>query len=427
VTKLRPPQVGHRWPVFLPDGRHFLYLSRSLPKLGESTTDVASLDSNEVVRVLPPGTTLVNVAYSSTGHLLFVRGAPAYTSMISRTLFAQRFDPERLALSGEPVAIAENVGRDPGPGAGFSISTNGVLVYREAGKPVSSQLRWVDRAGRTLTVIGDSANQEGVALSPDGAHAALRRVTDGRGDIWLLSATGDVSSKLTLDSGNFSPVWSPDGRQIAFGTQRPVSGGVLNGVFRQSSSGGGRAEALATGRYSINPTDWSRDGRFIIYADQDATTKADLWALPLFGDRKPLPLVRTEGVDQNGQLSPDGRWLAYTSDVSGREEVYVQEFPNAQGKWQVSTTGGTQPRWRRDGKELFYVARSEELIAVSIKAGVAGIDVSVRKRLFPIHIFSEDYAYAVSSDGQRFLVNSVASDTSQPIVVVINWTAALKK
>ena len=432
VTKLQPPQVGHRWPIFLPDGRHFLYLSRVFPQLGESATDIASLDSDEVVRVLPGGTTLVNVAYSATGHLLFIRGSPAYAGgspayAAGGTLLAQRFDPERFVLSGEPATIAEDLGRDPGPGAAFSISTNGVLAYRQASKPISSQLKWVDRAGQMLGVVGSSATQDGVSLSPDATHAVVSRRADRRREIWVLDTTNGAASRLTFESGNYSPIWSPDGRQIAFGTQRHVQGGVINVVFRQHSNGAGQPEALVSGRYSTNPTDWSRDGRFIIYADQDVTTKADLWALPLVGDRKPIPVVRTDGVDNFGQLSPDGRWLAYTTDASGREEVYVQEFPRAQGKWQVSTNGGTQPRWRRDGKELFYVSAGGELIAVNVKAGGEGIDVSVQKRLFPLHIVPEDYTYGVTADGQRFLVNTVVSDTSQPIVVVSNWTAALKR
>jgi len=402
-----------------------LYLSRVFPQLGESATDIASLDSDEVVRVLPGGTTLVNVAYSATGHLLFIRGSPAYAA--GGTLLAQRFDPERFVLSGEPATIAEDLGRDPGPGAAFSISTNGVLAYRQASKPISSQLKWVDRAGQMLGVVGSSATQDGVSLSPDATHAVVRRRADRRSEIWVLDTTNGAASRLTFESGNYTPIWSPDGRQIAFGTQRHVQGGVINVVFRQHSNGAGQPEALVSGRYSTNPTDWSRDGRFIIYADQDVTTKADLWALPLVGDRKPIPVVRTGGVDNFGQLSPDGRWLAYTTDASGREEVYVQEFPRAQGKWQVSTNGGTQPRWRRDGKELFYVSAGGELIAVNVKAGVEGIDVSVQKRLFPLHIVPEDYTYGVTADGQRFLVNTVVSDTSQPIVVVSNWTAALKR
>jgi serine/threonine protein kinase len=418
ATTLRPPQVGHRWPVFLPDGRHFLYLTRPFPQLRDSTIDVASLDSADVVHALGAGTTFFNVAYATTGHLLFMRGD---------TLFAQWFDPNRLVLSHEPIAIAEQLGADTGPGAMFSISSNGILVYRKRVAPTTSQLAWLDRSGQRVGAIGAPGSQDGLSISPDGTRVAFRRILNGRSDIWVLSTATGAAARLTLDSGHFSPVWSPDGRHIAFGTQRRSGNGMINGVFRQSSSGVGEVETLVEGRYSTNPTDWSQDGRFIIYANQDVTTKADLWALPLVGDRKPFPVVRTAGFDNFGQLSPDGRWLAYTSDVSGRDEVYVQSFPAATGKWQVSTSGGTQPRWRRDGKELFYVSAEGALTAASVTRVADGIDVSVQKPLFAYHGGGEDYTYAVSQDGRRFLGNTVVSDTSQPIVVVLNWAAELKK
>jgi serine/threonine protein kinase len=416
ATILQPPQVGHRWPVFLPDGRHFLYLNRPFPQLRDSTIDVASLDSADVMHVLGAGITFFNVAYATTGHLLFMRGD---------TLFAQWFDPNRLVLSHEPIAIAEQLGADTGAGAMFSISSNGILVYRKRVAPITSQLAWLDRSGQRVGAIGAPASQDGLSLSPDGTRVAFRRILMGRSDIWVLSTATGAAARLTLDSGHFSPVWSPDGRHIAFGTQRRSESRMINGVFRQSSSGVGEVEMLVEGRYTTNPTDWSQDGRFIIYSDQDATTKADLWALPLVGDRKPFPVVRTAGSDNFGQLSPDGRWLAYTSDVSGRDEVYVQSFPTATGKWQVSTSGGTQPRWRRDGKELFYVSAEGALTAASVTRVADGIDVSVQKPLFAYHSGGEDYTYAVSRDGRRFLGNTVVSDASQPIVVVLNWQSAL--
>jgi serine/threonine protein kinase len=418
ATRLRPPEIGHRWPVFLPDGRHFLYLSRKFPQLRDSTTDVASLDSAEAVRALDVGETLVNVAFADTGHLLFVRGG---------TLFAQPFDGKRFVLTGERITIAEHVGWDTGPGATFSISTNGTLVYRQQRAPISAQLVWFDRAGQRVGAIGIPASQDGVSLSPDGTRVVVRKLLGGRYDIWVLSVATGAASRLTFDSGNLAPVWSPDGHQIAFGTQRHEGDHVVNGVFGKSSSGVGSVEALVRGRYATNPTDWSHDARFMVYADQDSVTKNDLWALPLSGNRTPIPLVRTTGFDRFGQLSPDDRWLAYTSDVSGSEEVYVQAFPTARGQWQVSTSGGTQPRWRRDGKELFYVSARGELVAATVSAGAEGIGVSAQKPLFAYHGGGEDYTYDVSPDGQRFLVNTVVSDTSQPIVLVLNWPAGLKK
>jgi len=370
--------------------------------------------------VLTAQETFNNVAYSSTGHLLFVRGG---------TLFAQRFDTKRLALAGEPITIAEHLAHDAGTGAMYSISKTGVLIYRKESVPVVSQLGWLDRSGGKIGAIGDASIQAGVTLSPDGSRAAVSRQPQAMvsGDIWILSTATGAASRLTFDTGHFSPVWSPDGREVAFGTQRHATDGMVIGVFRQPASGAGQRNAVVSGAYTTFPTDWSHDGRFMIYSDQDTTTKSDLWVLPLAGDHKPIPLVRTAAFEAFGQLSPDERWLAYTSDVSGREEVYVQAFPTAQGKWQVSTRGGTQPRWRQDGKELFYASAQRQMIAVAVAPGVEGLDLSVQKPLFTHDAFGkDDYTYAVSADGQRFLVNAAVSDPSQPIVVVLNWAAGLK-
>jgi eukaryotic-like serine/threonine-protein kinase len=164
----------------------------------------------------------------------------------------------------------------------------------------------------------------------------------------------------------------------------------------------------------------------VIYTDQDPQTKSDLWAVPIEGERKPILLVRTEGEDTFGQVSPDGRWLSYVSTLTGREELYIQEFPVARGKWQVSSGGGTQPRWRRDGKELFYVSADGQLTSVTITAGPDGVEVSRQNRLFPLRTVGEDYTYAVSPDGRRFLVNTIVRDSARPVVVVLNWPEDLK-
>ena len=419
ATKLRADESGHRWPVFLPDGRHFLYLSRTSPDFSKSGTDLASLDSSDVRHVLSVDANALNVAYSNTGHLLFVRGG---------TLFAQPFDATTFLVTGKPLSVAEQVARDGGLGATFSISTNGVLIYRKESAPISSQLVWLDRTGRKVGALGVPASQDSVSLSPDGTRVAVRRglAPAGRDDIWLLNVASGAASRLTFDSGNFAPFWSPDGRLIAFGSQRHAGTQIINGVFRKTSSGSGEVEMLVSGRFSTNPTDWSRDGRFIIYADQNPATNYDLWALSLAGDRQPILLVQTDGSDASGQVSPDARWLAYTSNVSGREEVYVQAFPTAHGKWQISTSGGTQPRWHRNGKELFYISADRQFTAVPVKPAVDSFEIGVHEPLFAYPGSGEDFTYDVSPDGDRFLVNTVVSDTSQPIVVVLNWRTALE-
>ena len=312
----------------------------------------------------------------------------------------------------------------------FSISANGVLVYRQEAEEVSSQLVWFDRVGNRVGQIGAPANQDMPSLSPDGTRVAVRRGLEppGHDDIWILNVAAGAASRFTFDAGNFTPVWSPDGRAVAFGSQRHEAEGLISGIFRRTASGVGDVEMLVKGRTAVSPTDWSRDGKFIIYQDQDPTNQLDLWALPLTGDRRPVALVRTAGADSFGQVSPDSRWLAYASSATGRTEVYVQAFPVARGKWQISTSGGTQPRWRRDGRELFYLAAGGELMAVPVNPGGESIENGIQVPLFAMPAgFGVDFTYDVAADGRRFLVNTIVSDTSQPIVVVLNWPAALKK
>jgi Tol biopolymer transport system component len=416
LSKLAQSEGGHRWPVFLPDGLHFLFRSRGAPPYG--TTEAASLDADAVKAVLTPQDTVLNVEYSTTGHLLFVR---------DHTLFARPFDVDRLRTTGVQTVIAEGVEGEPGSGAAFSISTNGVLVYRMTATLIVSRLRWVDRAGRAESDLDAEGTQDGLSLSTDGLRVALHR--PGPSEVWVVGTAGGTPSRFTFDGGNYSPVWSPDGRQIAYSTQRLGKTSVqptINAVYRRNSSGSGEQEQLAAGRFATMPTDWSPDGRFVIYTDQDPQTKSDLWAVPIEGERKPILLVRTEGEDTFGQVSPDGRWLSYVSTVTGREEVYLQEFPVARGKWQVSSGGGTQPRWRRDGKELFYVSADGQLTSVMITAGPDGVEVSRQNRLFPLRTVGEDYTYAVSPDGRRFLVNTIVRDSARPVVVVLNWPEDLK-
>ena len=240
---------------------------------------------------------------------------------------------------------------------------------------------------------------------------------------------GGVPSRLTFNpSVEDLPVWSPDGNQILFNS---TAGGGPN-IYAKASTGAGNEEVLLRSSTAKRPTDWSRDGRFILYDDDDPKNRSDLWALPLFGDKKPVLLLQTPFAEGQARFSPDGKWIAYISDESGTPEVYVQSFPPSGGKWQVSTNGGFTPRWRRDGKELLYVAPDRRIMSVGVRVTGPTFEVSSVNVLFVAPVDAVSVAatnrYDVSADGQRFLINAPFENTSSaPITVVVNWTAGLKK
>ena len=423
VTKLQSGQAFHRSPSFLPDGRHFVFRAQG----ASAGIFVGSLDSEETKSLQSADTQGV---YAPPGYLLFVRQG---------TLLAQSFDASKLQLAGEPFPIAERVVDDTGNGLGaFSVSDNGVLTYRTGGtNSADVQMNWFDRQGKQIEPVATLAAYQGVELSPDGARVAAHRHDGEGGDIWLLERTRGITSRFTFDASqdNSSPVWSPDGSRIVFSSLR----GGSQGLYQKLSNGAGNEELLLRSSVVV-PTSWSPDGRFIVYWLGEQQTRGDLWVLPLTGDRKPFPFVQTPFAEAGGQISPDGRWIAYHSDETGRNEVYVRPFPSGAGKWQISTDGGRWPRWRRDGKELFYMWSTFplKLFAVDVKANGATLEASVTKALFETGVALLAHSgglylpYAVSPDGQRFLIprqpSGGADDAaSVPITVVVNWMAALKK
>ncbi len=413
----RRKETAHVWPQFLPDGSHFLYLVLSGQRESRGIY-VDSLGSEGAKHVLK---TEVRAAYAPPGYLLFVRQG---------TLMAQRFDPNRLRLTGEPVRVAEEVAYNPSNGrTTFSVSENGVLAYRSggAGGLPTTELVWFDRGGKRIESAAGPALYLRPALSPDGKRVAVERLDNRTGidDIWLVDLARSTLSRFTFGSFNQrSPVWSPDGGRIVFASDRD---GTSN-LYQKTSSGAGSEELLFRSDTAKHSTDWSPDGRFIAYENQDPKTGLDLWLLPLFGDRKPISFLRTEFDEGQGQFSPDGRWMAYTSDESGRREVYVQPFPASSGKWQISTAGGAYPRWRRDGKELFYIAADQRLMAVAVHADSA-VQAGQPQALFePRFSGIPVIPHSVSADGQRFLINTPVEEfNSAPLTVVLNWTAELKK
>jgi Tol biopolymer transport system component len=406
-------ETGHYSPSFLPDGRHFLYESW-ITTSEDSAIFVASLDGPDRKLLLKNDS---NAIYAAPGFLLFAR---------ETTLMAQPFDAARLQLSGEPFPVTEQViFTGQYSYSNFSISETGTMVFC-SGSISHRQLVWFDREGKSLGPVGPPGEYNDIVLSPDEKRVATQRIVSGNSDIWLLDLARGLPSRFTFEAATEDdPVWSPDGSTILFSSTR-------NGrfdLFRKISSGAGNEDLLSKSETDKDGTDWSADGRFVLFDQAGSSGGTDIWILPLFGDGKPYPLLQSPFSEYQGHFAPDGKWFAYTSNESGRTEVYVQSFPPSGGKWQVSTGGGAQPHWRRDGKELFYIATDRKLMAVDVKFG-STFETSAPKALFQTQVvrYEAPNRYVVIGDGRRFLVNSPVEEVSQtPITVVLNWTSGLRK
>ena len=422
ATRLEPSrkESAHRWPSFLPDGRHFLYLASVSTRHANNGIYVGSLDSKETTLLIRADS---NVAYSPAGHILFVR---------DHTLMAQRFDAERLRPVGEMVLVVERMPQDIASShSPFSVSGNGTLAYWTG--DTKKELVWFDQAGKRLaSLVGASDLELAPSLSPDEKRVALSRpdARSGRTDIWVVEISRGISSRLTLDRfGENFPIWSPDGTRIAYTSNRDGP----EDVYVRGSTGTGREELLNKSDVAHkHPLDWSRDGRFILYHTQQPRTGSDVLALPLFGNRQPIPFLSTEFEERHAQFSPDGRHVVYASDESGVYEIYVQPFPGPGEKLQVSTQGGIQPRWRRDGKEIFYVARDARMMAAPLSASAGTLSAGNPRALFQTPILPDaigaSLEYVVTADGQRFLIATPASETLVfPATVVLNWAAKLER
>jgi serine/threonine protein kinase/Tol biopolymer transport system component len=417
---------GYRFPVFLPDGVHFLY-SVDSDKLDAGGVFAGSLDGAPAVRVLTDRSIALYappLAPGAAAHLLFRR---------EDTLMAQPFDATRLKTTGEMFPIAEQVAAGGNVGFGaFSVSENGALVYRSGGAASGRELVWMDRAGKRLGAVGKPGDFGGVAVSPDEKTLAMVVRNGSQIDIWLEDLGRGVLSRFTFRSGvSRFPVWSPDGSRLVFAF---LSLNLYSSDLYQKPAGGnGQEELVIHTGVNGNTDDWSPDGKWIVYEQIGQKTAYDLWLLPMSGDRRPQPYLQTSFDESNARFSPDGRWMAYQSNESGQLQVYVQTFPLSGAKYQISTAGGNSPRWRRDGKELFYVAADQKLMAVPIKLG-ATIEAGTPQPLFPISPFpgfgSVNSFYQPMRDGRRFLVNAPAGGeaaAAPPITVVTNWQAAFKK
>jgi Tol biopolymer transport system component len=408
--------LAYRWPWFLPDGRHFLYLAIARE---HSSIRVGSLDSRESRPVLE---NQLNAIYAE-GYVLYVRDT---------TLMAQPFDAKRLVTTGEAVPLADQIRTLPISLRGvFSASESGVLVY-QTGARTATQLTWFDRTGRRTATLGDPGDIFSLEFSPDRKYVAEAR-TDaqaGRGDIWIYDVARGLKTRFTFDPADERlAVWSPDGRRVVFNSNR-------NGhfdLFHKQANGVGSEELLLADNLDKNPSSWSPDGKFLLYeALGDPKTRADVWVLPMTQERsreqaKPFPFAQTSFNEDHAQFSPDGRWIAYQSDESERFEIYVAPFPGPGGKRQISTAGGTQPRWRKDGKEIYYLAPGGQLTAAAVSVKGDVLDVGAASPLFSLGVTGGGYLYDVSADGQHFLARTEPAATAvQPLTMVQNWTAALK-
>ena len=413
ATKVDAKEEAHRWPYFLPDGRHFVFLADA------QTTEnhhirVGSLDSQETQILFGA---VSRIAYAPPGYLLYVnQGA----------LVAHPFDARTLKLAGDPATVAEHIAEvGPNHEFDFSVSENGVLAYQSGSQ--RSQLVWYDRTGKKLAAAGEPDSYATVNLSPDGGRAVTGLLDpDGRqSDVWVLDLSRGSKARLTFNpQSDGDPIWSPDGKRIVFTSNRSNDGHIH--LYDTSATATGNEQPLPTASADDVPTSWSHDGKNILFMRFQNDVPGSVWVLSL-ADHETKPLLQSSSFEQAAaDFSPDGRFIAYDSTESGRLEVYVQTFPLSGQKWMISAGGGTLPRWREDGKELFYLTPDGKVMSAEFKSGFENI---VTKQLFQVDMkHATGYPYAVTADGSRFLINTPAEASNPaPMVVVLNWPATLKQ
>jgi Tol biopolymer transport system component len=418
VTKPDPSRYesSHRWPVFLPDGRHFLYLAANFAGQFEKNTIVlGSLDSSETRPIVGASS---NPAYAEPGYLLYMQ---------ENSLVATRFDPKTFVLSGDPRTLADGIEYFPQIDLGlFSVAGDGTLTLQTGRGVASSQLTWFDRNGRAVGAIGSPGQFSNPSLSPDGRRVAVdKSAEDGRRiNIWVQDLANNALSRLTFNPWlEQTPVWSPDGRQVAFSSNQKLH----FSLHIKNADGSGSEEQVADLNVAQEGFwDWSRDAKTMLLRNG-----SELWLMSA-SDHQVKPWMQERWTIRNAQFSPDGKWVAYSSNETGAFEVYVSPFPSANGKRQVSSRGGEEPRWRHDGRELYYLSGERELMAVEIRTDPT-FEARTPVTLFQTHLRQpisalDVFSYDVSGDGQRFLVNTKVDEPgAAPVSVILNWTAALQK
>jgi Tol biopolymer transport system component len=409
ATRLETGHGGHVFPHFLPDGRHFLFSVTGSPETrGIYSGELDQVTTRKLVEA-------DGGAVYASGHLLFVRRT---------TLYAQAFDVSRLELSGTPMVVIQGVGSLSFFSA-MSATADGSIAIRPGLVPKVNQLVWIDRTGAELGTIGDPEDRSSPAPSPDGNQIAIaRRGPAGLGSIWLMDTRRGTLSPFTTNARqDLFPAWSRDGNRIAF-----ASFGADGVSLYQKTIGSGREDLLLPGQPTETfPLDWSPDSRVLLYQQRGMNTGWDLWSLPVGSGGKPSPAIQSEADERDALFSPDGKWIAYVANTSGRFEVYVQAFPPQGTPKQVSRNGGAQIRWRADGRELFYIALDGRLMAVPLRVANQTLDVDMAVPLFSAKVgralgVGPGASYIVSADGQRFLLNTVVQPPiPPPIRLMLNW------
>jgi Tol biopolymer transport system component len=408
-------QGGLRYPVFLPDGRRFLYLALGGPA-ENSGIFVNSLDGTEKRLILADVSRPVfapPAQRARTGQILFIR---------ENTLMTAPFDASSARIAGDALPLAEGA-------TSPTASDDGVLLYSMSSGTRSNQIGWYDRDGKFLGPVGAPGAVGGPAISHDEKSVVFTRSAD----LWVYDVNRGTETRLTASRGQ-TPFWSPQDDRIVFQSNR--TGGSQ--LYQRSSSPGGTDELLLNGKGSSWPTQWSRDGKYIVYFEAGISkNKRDIWVLPTDGNREPIPFMTTEADEFMGQLSPDNRWMAFTSDRSGRDEVYVRSFPSGEGERLISVSGGRAPRWNGDGKELYFIGENGKLTSVSVRWSPAGtkpaFEAGPPVELFDTHVVRAGndtlFQYDVTADGKRFLINTNTSSAESTLVltVVTNWADRLRK
>jgi Tol biopolymer transport system component len=414
----------HRWPQFLPDGKHFLFFATNHAGDSEHGIYYGSLQDGSYKHVLDAD----SEGQYASGFLLY---------HLQSQLQAQKFDPDKGVMSGEPLTVANLVEYDTGTWhTSFTASQNGLLVYEPGSKTLGTDDFWMDRSGKTLGQVAERAFYKGAGrISPDGKRVALS-MGDPQADIWVLDIARGSRTRLTFGGAtHLEPSWSADSRRVCYTRQNGTT--VITGTSLRArlANGGGQEETLmetnASTPVSLLSPQWSPDGRYLVHMEQSGPTGAGVWALPLTGEKKPFAVVQPQTPQSRViqyRLSPNGRWLAYSSTESGREEVYVTHFPSGEGRWQVSQNGGTFPAWRGDSKEIWYFGVDSSLHAAGVNEKSTEFELEPVRALFQInYVAPVGYPYDVSPDGQRLLVSTFPESVSTPLVLVTNWTADSRK